>query len=181
MSIASYRRNVARGVTGPTKPTCFPASLEQLSPYSIPPRAYLEYKDFINWYSDLRKEQRDLAVGQYAEMVDVLVESLGGLCCQDLVFKRVTTLIGLKRVVNKLIAEDFGVTLDVRTQIGVHTVGLLPVEEGYFTLVSNHVPPRLQGVVTLDDIMPRLNIPKDKSMVNYPLNDANIAALPPAV
>jgi hypothetical protein len=178
MSISSYRRNEARGVTGPYKPTCFPASLEQLSPYSLPPRVYREYQDFIGWYYLLRKEHREQRIDEYVDMVDELVEPLGNLCCRDLVFKKATTPVGLKRVVNRLIAEGYGVALDIRTQIGVHTVGLLPVEDGYFTLVSNHVPPSLRGVVTLDKIMPRLNIPRDKQMIGYPINDANITALP---
>lgn len=179
MSIASYRRNVARGVTGPYKPTCFPASLEQLSPYSIPAQAYLEFTNFIGWYYNLRKEHRDQALDQFTEALDGLVQTLGGLCCEDLIFKRATTAIGLKRVVNRLIADDFSVAIDIRTQGGTHTVGLIPVEEGYFTLVSNHIPPKLQGIVTLDALIPRLNVPKDRYMPDYPINDANITALPP--
>lgn len=127
----------------------------------------------------MRKEHQEKTLDQYTEALDDLVQTLGGLCCQDLIFKKATTAIGLKRIVNRLIGDDYSVALDVRTQTGIHTVGLIPIEEGYFTLVSNHIPPKLQGVITLDALMPRLNIPNDRPMSRYPINDANITALPP--
>ncbi len=182
MSIASYRRNVARRVTGPFIPTCFPAALEQISPYhSLPPGVYREYKDFVNWYGQLRREARETNNDELEYVIDRIVGSLGGLTCRDVLFKRAETPLGFKRIVNQLIAQDYRVAVDVSTGRGAHTVGLLPLpEEGLYTLVSTQLPQTLQGVVTLDHISQRLFHHQDRHMSRYPFSDANITALPAA-
>ena len=71
--------------------------------------------------------------------------------------------------------------MDIRTQHGFHTVGLLPTgEEDLFTLVSNQVPKSLQGVVSLQTIASRVVNHPDRYIAKYPFNNANITALPPA-
>lgn len=183
MSIASYKRNEKRGVTGPYKPTCFPASLEQLSPYGLPPKAYTEYLDFIGWYFSIRgRDERDKHNPEYKEMFDNLVVHLGGLSCKDVIFRRANTSLGLVRIVKDLVRQDYQVAIDVRMQgKGIHTVGLLPTgEEDYYTLVSNQIPQSLQGIVKLQDIAPRLSLHGEKYMKEYPFSNANITALPPA-
>ncbi len=181
MSIASYRRNVRKGVTGPYIPTCFPAALEQISPeHSLRPGVYRDYTDFVRWYSELSKRRRQDENGEFETIINEVVAGLGGISCKDVIFKRAETCLGLKRIVNRLLAEDYRVAVDVAIGRGTHTVGLLPLPEpGYFILASTQLPKTLEGVVTLDHVAKRLMVPCEPHLSAYPFSDANITALPP--
>lgn len=181
MSIASYKRNVKRGVTGPYSDTCFPSALEQLSPYSMPPRVYTEYKEFVDWWGNFSKTQRAKHNEECKEMFDHILRPLGGLSCEDVLFKRARTVLGFTRIVLSLLREDYQIAVDVRTYGGTHTVGLLPTgDPEYFMLLSTYIPKRLEGPVTLSHVGSCLVQPTDPFIARYPFNDANITALPPA-
>lgn len=182
MSMASYRRNEARGVTGPYLPTCFPASLEQMCPYGgLRPKTYRNYLEFIDWYYPLKKTRREANNEHYKEMMDVVAWDLGKLSCEDLVFKQATTPRGMERILRKLWAEDYSVIVDIRVSRGIHAVGVLPTPEPNFvTLVSNQIPPNISGVIPLSEVTKRMHPNNDKFMSQYPFNNANITALPPA-
>lgn len=180
MSLRSYRRNVALGVTGARKPTCLPAALEQISPdHKLPPATYKSYRGFIRRL-DVSEVRR--ANAQQREMLDEILPYLGGISCRDLELARVKTCLDFRRLIRELASDEYrvAVQLDLGWRGVMHTVGLLPVEEDRFKLVSNHVPRALAGVVTPDQIFPRLEQPQD-----YPTLTkfnrfvmANVLALP---
>lgn len=182
MSIASYRRNVARGVTGPRKPTCYPAAIEQILPnHALRPDTYVYYKDFAEWIAQYGPKQRETFLEECEEAYDYLFANLGGLSCKDVDFRRANSVLGFKRIVNQLLRDGFDVVVDVAMGHEPHAVGLVPLpEEGYFYLASTHLPKTLQGVVTLDHIGQRLHYPVDRHFDAYPFNDANITAIPAA-
>lgn len=183
MSLASYRRNVSRRVTSPYLPTCFPAALEQVWPHhGYRPSVYENYKEFIEWYCSMNKARREAHSADYEEMVNMLVRPLGGLSCEDVIFKHVNTPLGFVRVVNKLLNEECSVVADIRVCLGPHAVGIIPTHEpGFVTLVSNQIPEKLQGVIPIQAVAERFLPNNDKPMTDYPFNNANILALPPAV
>lgn len=182
MSIASYNRNRKKRVTGPNTYTCYPAALEQVSPHNgLPPKAYKEYESFYKWYSSLSLDGRIDAVEDFESIVGNFAYHLGRVAFEDVVFKRVNTALSLKRVVNKLIGDDYRVVLEVDFGRDVHAVGLLPLPEtGYYSLVSTYLPKTLQGIVTLDHIAKRIHRDPDPYISGHPINNANITALPPA-
>lgn len=183
MSIASYRRNVSKRVTGHNSPTCFPAALEQISPnHSYHPGIYRDYTSFIDWFSTLSLIERDKRIGDYEEAVSQIVKPLGGFACEDVLFSRATTTTGFLRVIRPLLSEGFRVVVDISRARGTtHAVGLLPVgrEMDHVTLVSTHIPKCLGGIVDLRQIADHLAVPEETYMPGHPLNNANITALPP--
>lgn len=126
-------------------------------------------------------EGRKENLGEFEDLIGYFARKLGGVALDEIVYKRATTALGLKRIINKLIEEEYRVVVEVSIGREAHAVGLLPLPEpGYFTLVSNYLPKTLQGFVTLDHIAPRLSIPSDPHVAGHPINDSNITALPPA-
>jgi hypothetical protein len=186
MSIASYRRNVSKRVTGINTPTCFPAALEQISPrHSYRADIYRDYSSFVDWFCTLTLKQRDEHVSDYEDMVSHLVKPLGGFACEDIQFSRATTTSGFLRVVRPLLRDGFQVTVDISRSGGssatVHTVGLLPAghETDHISLVSTHIPKCLQGIVDLRTVASHLAVVEETYLPGHPLNNANIAAVPP--
>ncbi len=182
MSIASYKANERRRVTGPFMPTCFPASLEQVSPdHRLPPRTYQNWLDFLDWYESLSKKEKERAVPEQGEAMEDMFRSLGGFCCEDVVFKRANTPLGCIRIINRLIEEEYRVVIDIdyrRREDYYHSVGLVPIERGYVTLVSNQIPRGLEGVIPLGKVARRLAMDPEPCVAAYPYNNANITALP---
>ena len=185
MSIASYRRNVTRRVTGANFSTCFPAALEQISPYhGYRPNIYREYSSFVDWYCSFTLKERDRYIGDYEDMISQIVRPLGGFACDDIEFSRATSTSGFLRVVRPLLAEGYRVTVDISRSGGssatVHTVGLLPVgsEIDHVTLVSTHVPACLRGIVSLRQIANHLAVTEETYIPGHPLNNSNIVGLP---
>lgn len=183
MSVRSYRRNVERKVTGAGLPTCFPAALEQISPnHALHPEVYKDYQEFIKSYDSMNKRQRNPA---YKDMINWIVEDLGDLTCNDLIFTRAHTYGEFSRIIRKLIRQTFRVSVDIvspgTTDGSFHTVGLIPTElNNEFKLVSNQIPAPLRGIVTLSEVYPYIAQPKEEFRPRYPFNDSNITALPPA-
>src|SRR3989344_8226428 len=182
MSIASYRRNVGRRVTGQFFPTCFPSALEQISPYGLNPDSYRDYRDFTDWFCSFPVDERDDLNPEVEEMLNYLFSNLGGLAVEDVAFKRATTPIGLRRVLHSLFDEDYQVAVEIDWHKGwdvTHTLGLLPVDRDHVIAVSNYVPKSLSGIVHIDRIAERLAVTDDKYMPDFPFNNSNITALPP--
>lgn len=186
MSIKSYQRNVEKNVAGPHLPVCFPASLEQVSPYhSYRPKIYDEYIEFVEWYDNFSIEERktqEMRIA-YDEMISGLVRPLGGLAVEDIIFKKVTTPIGLARAVNQLVKEDCRIVMDIcygnyNSQKTAHSVGVVPIQPGYVTLVSTHVPKELRGVIPLQLLGDKLTICPEKHHAVYPASTANILGIP---
>lgn len=184
MSIASYRRNVKRRVTGPFLPTCFPAALEQISPQnSLPPSTYVAYRKYISDLTSLPRYEREQCQEEEEEALNGIFRSLGRLTCEDVTFKRANTSVGLKRIVNRLMLDECRVVVQVsqKSWYESHSVGLLHTpDKEHFVLVSTHIPKSMQGLVTLDQVASKLALPSDRHMSRYPFNDANVTALPPA-
>jgi hypothetical protein len=186
MSIESYRRNLANRVTGPNLPLCFPSALEQISPnYSYKPSVYKNHLEFLDWYCSFSVKQRDSMIDEYEKEVENLVRPLGGLSLKDLKFSRANTEIGFLRTVRPLLADGWGVVVDVchtGKRSVTHAVGLLPVggETDHVTLVSTHVPASLQGIIDLRQLATHIALPTETYVQGYhPMNNANITALPP--
>jgi hypothetical protein len=187
MSIASYRENEKRRVTGQRKPTCLPAALEQISPnHSYRPAIYSYYHEWGDWFGTLPYSERMKGVysPEYEDMINRLVRPLGGLSCDDIVFSSVTTPMGFKRAVKPLLKEGYRVVTDIKyggdPRYLVHAVGLLPTgEDGFVTLVSNHIPKCLAGIVTLQQVGERVAVGEDPYRPKYPFNNANVWGLPP--
>jgi len=148
---------------------------------------YRFYLEWNKWWGTLPYQDRRRGVynEEYQEMIDKLVKPLGGLACEDLLFSRATTARGFVRVVKPLLAEGYGVLADIRYTTNqkylAHSVGILPTKEtGYVTLVSNHIPKCLEGVVSLHQVGERIAIGEDVHKPDYPFSDSNIWAIPAA-
>jgi len=180
MSIESYDRKVSKGIAGEKKPVCFVAAIEQLVPQSLPANVYKEYEQFINWYSPMRREKREQENDAMEDIFNKVFRTIGGLTCQDVYWKRVHTARGLTTVVNRLMREDYSVTVDVNDRNMCHTIGLLPLPDGkHYALTGNHIPPKLPPIATLQDIAPHLMINGDRHMTRFPFNDSNVLGIPP--
>lgn len=186
MSIASYNKNVQKGVAGPDLPVCFPAALEQISPnHSYRPKIYTDYIDFLEYYEPLpRKAQESQeAMQEYENIVEKLIRPLGNLALDDLVLRHINTEQGFINTVNRLHNENYRVTMDIKygnadTANQVHTLGLIPIEKNYVTLVSTHVPTNLRGVISLEQLAGRLAIITDIRNRVHPIASANVLAIP---
>lgn len=186
MSIKSYQRNVAKGAAGENLPICFPASLEQLAAgYSYDPHLYDEYVAFVDYHDSLSDTERRQKCEEYEHVLESLVEPFGGLTLDDLVMQRVKSAKELIRSVNRLHAQGYSIVVDVRygnwnpERVG-HSVGLVEVEPGYVTLLSNHIPPKLRGVVSLAQVGEQLAYINDSPLPGHPLHTANLVAFPNA-
>lgn len=188
MSIASYRRNVSRRVTGPRKETCLPAALEQISPHhGYEPEIYQDYTNFINWFFLFNACELDNYVGELKDMVSHLVWPLGGLACEDVLFRHANTAAGFMQHVKSLMRQDYRVVVDIKyggnRRYDAHSVGLLPVggEVDYVMLASNHIPKCLGGIVALTTVAEHLMAdPACLRDRQNPILGANIMALPPS-
>jgi hypothetical protein len=185
MSIKSYTINVERNVAGPHLPVCFPAAIEQISPYSYRPKIYTEYKEFVDYLDTLSIDEfkSTSTITEYESVIDSLVRPLGGLAINDLVMKSIKTPLGLKRAINELINEDYRIVLDIKygsvsKDRAVHSVGLIPVERDYVTLVSTHIPKDLRGIISLSKLATRLAVSNEPYLSNHPLRNANLVAFP---
>lgn len=188
MSVSSYRLNVAKGVTGASTYTCFPAALEQVSPsHRFDPEVYLRYKDTIDLVEsfegqDLRKKNpilRDL----YADLAERL-----GCHYGDILFERLRSIGEFSERVIELLDSSHRVVVDIMTEGChggsngfVHSVGISPVGDicnGLVRLRSTWVPKQLSGVVGLESVYPHLSQLNDPPRKRFEFNDANMSAFP---
>lgn len=184
MSIKSYQRNVELGVAGPHSSTCFPAALEQMAEsYGYKPHLYEEYSAFGEWYNGLSEKGRRSQVDYFEDVIEDLVQPLGGLALQDVIFKRVVTASALARAAHNLSSAGYGVVVDISygppaNEPVPHGVGLIPVQKNYYTLVSTHVPRALQGIVSIDEIAKRLQVSPAPPIPGHPIYSSNLTAVP---
>ena len=184
MSISSYRRNVERRVAGPKLPDCFPASLEQISPYhSYRPHIYTYYKEFVDYLDSLTMSE--LATTkvhkEHEDMIEYLINPLGGYLLSDIVLKTINTEIGLKRALNQY-SDDHRIVVDVKygnnSKRAVHSVGVVKHDQEHISLLSTHVPEKLRGIISIGRLATSLAINEDNSVRNHPIATANFLALP---
>lgn len=186
MSIASYNRNVERGVAGPDLPVCFPASLEQISPnHSYRPKVYTDYLDFLEYYEPLSEKAKASAevMDEYEKIVEKIIRPLGKYALDNLIYRHINTEQGLVAHVNRLHDENYRVMVDIKygnadASNQVHSLGLIPIEKDYVTLVSTHVPVNLRGVISLRQLAGRIAIVNDIRNRAHPIATANLLAIP---
>lgn len=188
MSMASYKQNVRRGVTGRMLPTCLPAALEKISSkHRLPPNIYSQYQEFVAWYETLDDLGHLKATTEHETVINDIVKNLGGLSCERLVFRNITRRYRLREYLGRMVSSSYRVVLDLELPGGNHAVGILPTDESHlYQLTSNWVPSRLHGKVSADDLFPLLahhpevEIPSNLTVPYHPLNSANLTALPPS-
>lgn len=186
MSMSSYRRNVARGVTGIKTDTCYLASLEKISPYNqLSPETYIAYQRFMGSYFTYEGQEKRKVNPQYKELIRQMAWELGEVEFDQVAFERADTYRAFSSTVRSLLRHEYRVSVDIQIEgygdRTAHPVGLIPVDdEGRFKVVSTWTPQLLRGVVTLRDIYDTIDFCVDPPSVRYPFNDANITALPPA-
>ncbi len=164
--------------------TCFPAALEQMAEgYGYKPHLYEEYSAFGEWYNELSEKDRRSYIDYYEDVIENLVQPLGGLAFQNVVFKRALNIPALTRITRELISAGYSVVVDISYGAPAkdpipHGVGLIPVQKDYFTPVSTHVPRALQGVVSVEDIANRMLVSSDPPIPGHPMYSANLTAVP---
>ncbi len=189
MSIASYRRNRAAGVTGRWTGTCFPASLEQISPRnSLEPDTYVRYTEVLDYIETLQGQEKRQANPFYKILYEELIEELGSTYDQ-VVFARLKSPCSFRSGVRRLLQEGCRVTVDLMSEgciakVGdavVHSVGLRAVEgTDAVSLVSTWVPPELRGQISLDELFPHVAQINEPTRTRYAFNDCNVFAMPPS-
>lgn len=188
MSIASYRRNVALGVTGRYFETCFPSAFEKISPdHQLTPEIYRLYPDFLARYNTTDAVGRYYMSEEYETFFNRMAGQLGGLSCEQAVFFRPKTAVGFAARINCLLAKGYRVVLDVDAENGSHAVGLVPgTEFGFVRLRSNWVPDELRGQQFVPDLFDHLaepeysEMPPEVQVKDWAFNNSNVTALPPA-
>ncbi len=185
MSMASYRRNVSLGVTGQVTDTCYPAALEQISPYNrLNPDTYKKYEKFVRAWDKLKKKNPHAINPTFKDLISEVAWELGEIEFGDIYFDRVNTYREFSTTVRKLLRREYRITVDIHLdefdKDTDHPVGLIPLSDDAFKLVSTWVPHFLYGQVSLRDIFEYTAFSKEPYRQRYPFNDANITALPPA-
>lgn len=186
MSIKSYNKNVEKGVAGPEIGVCLPASLEQISPnHSYRSNIYTEYLEFVDYLDSLtNKERRSKEVlEEYEQIMERLVRPLGRKAVNNMILSRITTERGFITKIRQLHDNDYRIVVDIRygtssPDKSVHSVGLIPVERDFVTLVSTHVPKCLQGVISTEFLASRIAISTETEVRGYPISTANLLAIP---
>ncbi len=185
MSIPSYRRNVWRGVTGQDTDTCFPAALEQVSPYChLSPETYVAYERFVHGWNRLKKNNPRAINPRYKDLIGQIAWELGGIVFDDIEFERANTYREFSTIVRRLLRHEYRVTVDIHLdEFGkdtAHPVGLIPLDDGEsLKLVSTWVPSFLHGVVSLRDVFENIDFHAEPYRQRFPFNNANITGLPP--
>jgi hypothetical protein len=185
MSIPSYRRNVWRGVTGQDTDTCFPAALEQISPYChLSPDTYIAYERFMRGWSRLKKKDPWAVNPRYKDLIGQMALELGGADFDEVEFERAETYREFSTMVRKLLRHEYRVAIDIHLDgyghDTAHPVGLIPFDDGEsFKLVSTWVPSFLHGAVSLRDVFENIDFHPEPYRQRFPFNDSNITALPP--
>jgi hypothetical protein len=181
MSINSYRKNVETGVVGPFAPVCYPAAIEQISRFGYTAEVYQAYIDYVAIADKWDEKQRQENVYIFEDIMESLVKPLGGLEFDDVVFKTIVTVNGLRRDYHSLMRDGYNIVVEIACTPKdpvPHGVGIIPIEGDYITLVSTHVPKKLQGVVHIDKVGACLYNHMDKRMPDHPYHTANLTALP---
>jgi hypothetical protein len=177
MSKSNYRRCVRAGVTGRQTETCFPASIDKLLPgHRVDPEVYVAYAALMARFTALSESRRREAIHK---MYYQLSDHLGII---DFEYRRARSIDALKEVVHSSLKNGYQVILHVDgDEISNHAVGLEAINRrrGQFHLVSNRVPPGLRGVITLDEIFPRLD-EGGARVPYYPFVGSNVTLVPAA-
>jgi hypothetical protein len=186
MSIRSYKKNVERGVTGPEIGVCLPASLEQISPnHYYRPNIYTRYEQFMDYLETLNTSQLSSkeVCEEYEDVIENLLRPMGKKAFDQMIMRQINTERGFVSIVRKLHSEDFRVVVDI--QYGnrnpnkeVHSVGLIPVDVDYVTLVSTHVPVALRGIISTEHLFNHLAQITDSKIKGHPIATANVMAIP---
>jgi hypothetical protein len=129
---------------------------------------------------ELKKKE---VLEEYETVIEDLVRPLGGLALEDLVMKRITTPLGLFRAFNSLVADDYRIIIDIKygnasQARSVHSLGIIPVQDDLVTLVSTHVPKKLQGIIPLSKVANHLAISTESPTKGHPLGTANLIGIP---
>lgn len=186
MSINSYKKNVERGVAGPDIGVCLPASLEQISPnHSYRPSIYTTYLEFVDYLDNLNNKQRREreTLEEYEAIMERLVRPLGRTAVDNMILSRINTERGFISKIRKLHDNDYRVVVDIRygknnPDRSVHSVGLIPIERDFVTLVSTHVPKCLQGIISTEQLASRIAITDEPEIKGHPISTANVLAIP---
>jgi hypothetical protein len=187
MSIRSYKRNRALGVTGANTPTCFPSALEQVARHgSFDPDAYEYYTQYINEIDELTGQGKRKMNPWFKEVCDALAANLMGFTFEDFWFYRAHTAEDFTDTVRTTLDEGYGVVIDLAWEADpafdgeiMHSVGLHAIKgTPDFLLRSNWVPVHLQGPISLEALFPHIAQSKYPPRETYPFNDTNITALP---
>lgn len=181
MSIKSYQKNVRAGAADPELGVCYPAAIEQLSRFGYSSDIYQAYLDFCDNWEQYTERERRKNIHEYEDLIDRLVRPLGGLAFDDVIFKTVTSVNGLRRAYRKLCDEGYNIVLDIACEpkdVIPHGVGLIPIEGNYVTLVSTHIPKKLQGIVHIDKVAACLFVHDDEKLPGHPCHTGNLTAIP---
>jgi hypothetical protein len=191
MSITSYKRNVALGVTGPEIGTCLPSALDQLTKYrGVKTETYRLYPDIVDaalaYNGHDKRDRNPLYRYIYARIATEL-----GADYDDCLFLRLRTRRGFVNSIGRLVEQGWRVSVDVVTEECipnpdgfVHSVGLKPAPGGQsdgVKLVSNWVPDHMQGELSLGELFGYVYQPYacERASARFPFNDAHLIALPP--
>jgi len=177
MSLRSYRRNVALGVTGASTPTCLPAALEQVSPYNqLPPDIYKAYRKHAK-DSDLAST-RELNARK-REVFAKIAPHLGKFTCEDIEMELAPTEQIFKDMVACYTGLGWRIAVNLEDDRGpMHSVGLIPEKWSRFKLVSNYVPDELGKLATLHQIFPYLHQPDGELTRHNRYLEANMILVP---
>ena len=171
MSKSNYRRCVGLGVTGSKTNTCFPASIDKILPQCrVSPEYYLHYEQIMRNYDDIASRQKNPTLKRLYADLEYCLDS------DELIFKKIETIQGLRELVRYALRDKLGVIIDTNIGKDAHSLGLEVVNRklGHFVLNSTHVPHALRGVVTLSHVFPHIAQPEEEYRIRYPFNDANI-------
>ena len=181
MSIKSFRQNVQTGVVGPYAPVCFPAAIEQLSRFSYGAEIYEAYLAYIEKSEGWTDAEHRAHVHEFEDLIEKLVKPLGGLTIDDIIFKNVTTVNGLRRAYRSLTKAGYNLVAEIACvprDPESHGVGIVPVQGDFVTLVSTHIPKKLQGVIHIDAVGACLFPTEEKKLPGHPIHTSNVTAIP---
>lgn len=178
MSVRSYQRNRALGVTGTRMPTCLPAALEQISPNNhLSPAVYRSYRRYAKNSDDYTSKREQNA--RKRGIVDEIAPYLGNFTCRDIEMELAPTeqifteMIGWYSKLGWRIAVNL-----VDTKDPLHSVGLIPEKWGRYKLMSNYVPDELGKLATLHQIFPHLYQPEGELTRYNRYLEANVLIVP---
>lgn len=186
MSIKSYNKNVERGVAGPNIGVCLPASLEQISPnHYYRPNIYSRYDKFMDYLDalDIRELTSKEVCEQYEEVIEKILRPMGKKAFDQIILRQINTERGFISTIRQLHNNDYRVVVDI--QYGnknpnkeVHSVGLIPIDTDFVSLVSTHVPVVLRGIISTEQLFNHLAHSTDNKIKGHPLSTANVMAIP---
>lgn len=188
MSIASYRRNVELGVTGPDTMTCWSASLEQLFPRGeLAPEQHIEYQEMAVEYNQMSPIEQYIAIPRFEQLFNRFAGKLGRLSIENCIFRQPQNAQTFARFLNFYVVRGFRVLLELDLGDQWHAVGVKPTPyHGEYKLVSTWLTDDLIGIVTPRQLFPLLvptnefDVPSKYWRDESPFDSSNVLAMPPA-